>query len=132
MTIFIDTSAFYAMLDRDDVNNQRAKDIWINLVETETPLITSNYILIETFALLQHRLGIAALQAFYSDVLSLVHQHWLDKEDHEAALAAILVAQKRDLSFVDTSSFQIMRRLGLNEVFTFDAHFSQHGFVIIS
>jgi predicted nucleic acid-binding protein len=64
MRVFIDTSAFYALLDRDDANHQRAKDVWTNLLKNENTLLTSNYVLVETFALVQHRLGIEAVRGF--------------------------------------------------------------------
>ena len=52
MSLFTDTSAFYALLDRDDRNHQRAKKAWMNIVGNSSRLVTSNYILVETFALL--------------------------------------------------------------------------------
>jgi hypothetical protein len=63
-------------------------------------------------------------------MLPLIHQHFVDHEDHVAALAAVLAADQRELSFVDTSSFQVMRRLNLRDAFTFDSHFARHGFVV--
>jgi predicted nucleic acid-binding protein len=46
MRIFIDTSAFYALLDRDDANNQKATKIWTELLGAEHRFVTSNYILV--------------------------------------------------------------------------------------
>ncbi len=57
MRIFIDTSAFYALLDRDDANHKNASRIWKEILGNKNILVTSNYVLVESFALIQHRLG---------------------------------------------------------------------------
>jgi predicted nucleic acid-binding protein len=44
----------------------------------------------------------------------------------------LLVANRRDLSLVDCTSFEVMRRNGLEVVFTFDPHFHEQGFQVIS
>jgi predicted nucleic acid-binding protein len=48
-----------------------------------------------------------------------------------AAMSALLAANRRTLSLVDCTSFEIMRESGLDTVFTFDAHFSEQGFKVI-
>jgi len=131
MTLFLDTSGIYAVLDRDDACHDRARRAWVDVIEDGRTLLTTNYVLVETFALVQRRLGLPALRAFCGDVLPLVHQHWVDQDDHAAALAAVLAADRRALSLVDTTSFQVMRRLGLREAFTFDVHFAEHGFAAV-
>jgi predicted nucleic acid-binding protein len=72
MIVFVDTSAFYAGLDRDDINHSRAKNAWTDLLAGETRLLTSNYVLLETSALVQKRLGPVALRLFYRDVAPLL------------------------------------------------------------
>ncbi len=64
MTVFVDTSAFYAVLDRDDANHSAARETWERLLRGAAVLLTSNYVLLETSTLVQHRLGVAALRAF--------------------------------------------------------------------
>ncbi len=54
--VFIDTSAFFALLDADDAGHPEVKVAWLKLLETNALLVTSNYILVETFALMQIRL----------------------------------------------------------------------------
>jgi len=131
MSVWVDTSGIYAVLDRDDTNHERARIAWQNLIEKDTALVTTNYVLVETFALIQRRLGLAALRTFCADCLPLVHTHSVEGEDHVAALAAVMAANERALSFVDTTSFQVMRRLGVREAFAFDGHFATHGFELV-
>ena len=131
MRIFIDTSAFYALLDRDDENHRRGKRAWTDILETGHTLITNNYILVETFALLQSRLGLDAVRGFQEDVVPLVHVEFITSELHRSGIAALVSASRRTLSLVDCVSFEVMRYSGLKTAFTFDSHFKEQGFSVI-
>lgn len=131
MIIFLDTSALYAVLDRDDANHARAKDRWAGLLEPDNTLVTSNYVLVESFALIQNRLGVGALRSFQEDILPLIGVEWIDAAAHRAGVSALLAAGRRKLSLVDCVSFEAMRSLGIRTAFTFDPHFSEQGFVSI-
>jgi len=132
MRIFIDTSAFYALLDRDDANNQKSTKVWINLLRAEHTLVTSNYILVEAFALMQNRLGLEAVRGFQEDILPLITIEFVSPEMHRSGIAALLSASRRSLSLVDCVSFELMRSSGIKSVFAFDNHFKEQGFVIMS
>ena len=129
MRTFVDTSAFYAILDRDDANHQKAKQSWSGLLQDQNTLVTSNYVLVETFALLQSRLGLVAVRAFQEDVLPLINVEFVTPGIHRSGIAALLLASTRNLSLVDCVSFEIMRTLGIRNAFAFDAHFKQQGFL---
>jgi len=128
--VFVDTSGFYAVLDRDDGNHVPAKAAWERMVG-EARLLTNNYVLVETAALVQHRLGMAAVQAFTSDVLPLLDVEWVSMQRHQAAWEAVLAAGRRDLSLVDCVSFGTMREYGARQAFCFDRHFAEQGFDIV-
>ena len=128
---FVDTSAFYAVLDADDRNHAQAQEQWCGLLEQDTTLVTTNYVLVETFALVQRRLGMGAVHAFEEDVYPLLQVEWIGKELHEAGVAALLSAQRRQLSLVDCISFDVMRRYSLQHAFTFDDHFAEQRFTCI-
>jgi predicted nucleic acid-binding protein len=132
MSIFIDTSAFYALLDRDDANNQKATKVWTYLLGAEYTLVTSNYILVEAFALMQNRLGLEAVRGFQEDILPLITLEFVSPEMHRSGIAALLAASRRSLSLVDCVSFELMRSSGIKSVFAFDNHFKEQGFVIMS
>lgn len=53
MTTFLDTSALLALLDEDDLNHARADEAWRQLLDSDEPLVSTNYIVVETFALVQ-------------------------------------------------------------------------------
>jgi predicted nucleic acid-binding protein len=131
MSIFIDTAAFLAVLNANDRFHPTARNAWHGILSSNTSLFSSNYIVLETSALLQHRFGIEALRLFESDLLPVVEIIWVDKIIHQQAMSALLIANRRDLSLVDCTSFEIMRQLGADEAFTFDPHFREQGFKVI-
>ena len=131
MNIFIDTAAFLAVLNINDQFHQSAKNIWDEILSSNSPLFSSNYVILETTALLQHRFGIEALRLFQSDILPVVEIAWVDETIHQQGMSALLVANRRNLSLVDCTSFEIMRQIGSDEVFTFDPHFREQGFKVI-
>ena len=128
MTVFVDTSALFAVLDADDANHLSAGRIWRNLLDEREDMLTSNYVLIESLALIQRRLGFEALRTFQADVAGVLQVRWIDVALHSAGVAALLTAARRDLSLVDCVSFEVMRRLGLTSAFAFDEDFTDQGF----
>jgi predicted nucleic acid-binding protein len=115
-------------LDRDDGNHQKAKATWGEFLDSEHPLVTTNYILVETFALLQSRIGIQAVRGFQSEILPVVDVEFVTPDLHRLGVAAFLSASRRKLTLVDCVSFEVMRHLGITLAFTFDSHFKAHGF----
>ncbi|MHB1025910.1 MAG: type II toxin-antitoxin system VapC family toxin [Desulfobacteria bacterium] len=129
--IFVDTSAFYALLDGDDAEHPRALKLWEGEPPGERSLVTTNHVELESMALLQSRLGMPAVLGFRDAILPLVRIEWIDEVVHAQAVGAFIAADRRGLSLVDLSSFETMRRLGIRSVFTFDRHFRQYGFQIL-
>ena len=131
MTVFVDTSAMYAVLDRDDTHHAAANAAWKQLLDRASDLLTTNYVLLEVSVLLQNRLGLAALWAFHEDVAPLLRVDWITEPRHVAAAGAVLAAGRKKLSLVDCTSFESMRKYGVRDVFCFDRHFREQGFEVI-
>lgn len=131
MNIFIDTAAFMAMLSASDQFHLMSKKVWGEILYADTSLYSSNYVLLETTALLQHRIGIEAVRVFESDILPVINIIWVDETIHNRAMSILLSANRRNLSLVDCSSLEIIRGLGLDTVFTFDTHFQEQGIRVI-
>ena len=131
MTVFADTSALYALLDRADANHKQAVSAWSSLLNRDERVFTSNYVLVESFALTQNRLGMDAVRLLQEDILPVIGVHVVDREVHRSGISAMLSAGRRNLSFVDCVSFEIMRTLGIKTAFTFDPHFKEQGFTAI-
>jgi predicted nucleic acid-binding protein len=129
MAAFVDTSAFYALLDADDGNHSRSAETWRQMMASdEQNVVTTNYILVETFALVQGRLGPEAVREFQEEIVPVLSVEFVTPEIHRLGIAALLAASRRGLSLVDCISFEVMRDLGIRSVFTFDGHFQQYGF----
>ena len=78
-TTFVDTSAFYAAMVADDPHHGRARDILGAIREGRATLVTSSYVLHETVALLQGRIGVDAVRAFHRGFGPLVRTVWIDE-----------------------------------------------------
>jgi uncharacterized protein len=127
VTVFVDTSALYALMDRDDPNHVGARRFWAQL-DPGVPPLTHNYVLLETSALVQRRLGLEALRALVDELIPPISTVFVDRAVHDAAMSAVLAAQLRQLSLVDMVSFEVMRRAGIRAAFAFDEHFARFGF----
>jgi len=128
MITFVDTSALYALLDEDDRRYQAAKDAWENLLREQATLVTTNYVFLETFVLLQRRFGLAIAREFAKTFAPLLQMEWVDQSIHEDAVSAVLTANRRGLSIIDCVSFAVMRNRNIWRAFTMDAHFREQGF----
>ena len=128
MGVFVDTSALYAALSTRDDCHGRARTQWTGLLKEDGDLVTSNYVLVETVALLGRRLGLQAVRDFQTAFVPILDVFWIEAVLHERALSALLAANTRELSLVDCASFEVMRTLALETAFAFDDHFRVQGF----
>jgi predicted nucleic acid-binding protein len=129
--VFVDTSAFYSLLVRDDSDHTRAKETLEVLRGEDAILVTSNYVTHETIALLQHRWGIGVVRDWERAVEPALEILWVDADIHGRSLAASLAAADRSVSLTDWVSFEIMRRERIDRAFAFDRDFENRGFEVI-
>jgi predicted nucleic acid-binding protein len=129
--VFVDTSALIAVLDRDEDRHSKAVGAWQNLVETSEHLLTTNYVLLETAALVQRRVGFDAVRALQDNIAPILTIEWISRELHSRGIDAALATGKRNLSVVDCISFIVMRQQQTETAFAFDAHFSEQGFTVV-
>ena len=128
MTVFVDTSALYALVDDRDPSHVRASGDLRRLQAAGTPLLTHEYVVVEAISLVQRRLGMDAVRRFVDDLLPLVELAWVDAALHAEAREAMLAAGQRGVSLVDWTSFLVMRRRGIRTAFAFDDDFAAQGF----
>jgi predicted nucleic acid-binding protein len=131
MNIFIDTSAFLAILNENDQFHQQAKKLWTENLTSCAVIFSSNYVMLETMALLQHRFGIEALRLFENYIQPVIEMIWIGETVHKTGVGILMAANRRNLSLVDCTSFEVMRQARLENVFTFDPHFAEQGFIAI-
>lgn len=132
MSVFVDTSAFLAISNQQDERHSEAVSAWRRLVDDQELLVTSNYVVVETVALLQSRHGIPAVRRLTQDLLPVVNVEWVDESLHTAAVSAVLAStRKQSPSLVDCVSFEMVRRSKISQIFSFDKHFTQQGFDLV-
>jgi len=131
MNVFVDTSGFLSVLDVADRFHARAQKAWESLLVPDVRLFTNNYVLVETLAIVQRKLGMGAVRVFEEDVLPVIGIDWVDEAAHKAGMSALLASSRRKLSLVDCASFETMRKLGLRTAFSFDRHFREQGFELV-
>ena len=86
--------------------------------------MTSSLVLSETFTLLSFRLGRAAALRFWDALREArIEVVAVDSADLEAAWRLAQAFPDQDFSVTDCTSFAVMERLGIEDVFAFDAHF---------
>jgi len=129
--IFIDTSAIIAFMNKDDEFYDDSFKIFSKLLEERSKIVCSNYILLETMVILKNRIGIEAIKVLKNDVLPVIKICWIDEDIHNFCVNTQIAADRKKVSLVDYTSFEIMRRLNIRQVFTFDNHFKDMGFEIL-
>ena len=136
MSVFVDTSVWYAAADSSDVSNARAKAI----LNSDEPLFTTDHVLAETWTLLRYRIHRHAAERFWEGLRSgTATIEPVGTADVEAAWQIGLSYRDQDFSLVDRTSFAVMRRLGIERAASFDDHFAvfrfgpkrRHAFVIV-
>jgi predicted nucleic acid-binding protein len=129
MTTFVDSSAFYALIDEGDPMHERAL-AWLDDVATSQPeqLRTHSYVVTEAIALINARLGTAAVRMLIDDVLPACEVRFVDEDLHQRATIAYLASLNRRVSFVDRTSFELMRTERIDRAFAFDPDFRDEGF----
>jgi uncharacterized protein len=125
--IFLDTSAIYAWADTADANHRTAIRHLQSILDSGEELLTHNYVLVESIALLQARLGVAAAVKIAKDSTTFVIE-WVNDELHAAGIRELERSRNRRVSLVDHVSFLVMRRRRVATAFAFDLDFTSAGF----
>ncbi len=129
--VFVDTSAIYALLVEEDDNHEDARMAAESLGKLGATLVTSSFVLLETVALLQTRVGIGAVRVFYLDVLPLLRIIWVDEDLLHRAINALLAASRRQVSLTDWASITLMQDHRIDQAFAFDEDFTRMGIDLI-
>jgi len=94
--VFVDSSALYAIANREEEPHSRAAEAWRRLLADQAVLLTTNYVLLETSALVQRRLGMEALRDFETSVVPLLHVEWVDEERQSIRRPGRAVSQSEE------------------------------------
>jgi len=127
--IFVDTSFWVALRNRRDPHHKEAAALIA--AHGGTQLLTTNHVHGETWTFLRRRAGHRSAVSFLdaarrAERLRIVH---VTEEQERQALSWLRRRDEREYSFVDATSFAVMRSLRLREALAFDDDFSAAGFV---
>ena len=125
---FGDTSAFYAFLDRTDHFHEKAKSLILRAESENWHLFTTGFVVHESWALIQARLGWEAVEDWLGSLLALCEVVWVDERLYERGAARARQSKERRLSLTNCISFEAMLARGWCEALADDAHFTQAGF----
>lgn len=128
--VFVDTSAFIALLDPRDDCHVQAVHIEKALSRRAVHLVTTNFVLDETCTGLRGKIQHSAILRFRDSIrqsrrLSVIR---ITESLEDQAWEIFARYDDKDFSFTDCTSFAVMRQLGTATAFAFDEHFEQFGF----
>ena len=134
MSLFLDTSFLYALEDVSDLHHDESREIWKKTLKNPPRLVLTSYIFDETVTLLQSKLGHAKAADVGNRLLdsSLVEFIQVTPEIFEEAWSYFSKHKDKGYSFTDCVSFTVMEKLSIKNALTFDRHFRQAGFKVLS
>ena len=134
--LFVDTSGWDALADKADKDHERALQ-FRDEIAGECKLVTSNYILDELYTLLLMNVGFQPTVNYKKKIDILTAEHVLDVVwiDQDFAKRSWDIFEQYNVdkqwSFTDCTSYVVMKEFGITEVFAFDHHFEQMGFILL-
>jgi predicted nucleic acid-binding protein len=128
---FADTSGLYALLVRTEDGHADVVTAFERLLKARRELWTTSYVLVETIALLQHRIGLAPIRDLIEKILPLFSVDWISSDLHLKGVERLLREDKRRLSLVDCVSFEFLRSAEIEDVLGLDPHFEAAGFRLL-
>ncbi len=121
MSLFVDTSAFYAVVDTGDRHHVRASE----MLAGADGLVTTDHVLVESWRMMRIRGGFTAAERFWEEMRGgLATVETVLPGDLDTAWRIGKAFPDQDFSIVDRTSFAVMERLGIASVASFDDHFS--------
>jgi uncharacterized protein len=127
--VFVDTSAIYALLDRDDTHHRKARGTLQRLGKQSAQPLLTNFVRAECHALVLNRLGATVARRWLTENVWPIER--ITPDDEVAAIEIVRAHVDKGYSLTDATSFAVMKRLRVGVAFAFDRHFAQFGFELV-
>lgn len=131
--LFVDTSAWIALADKNDNWHPLAPKVYPELVRAYGQFVTTNLIVAETHIALRERIGFVGAMGFIVNLRTSARLvRVLSNDELERQAEAILEQyDDQDISYTDAVSFAVMKQRSIKDVFTYDHHFRALGFHLV-
>jgi hypothetical protein len=131
--VFVDTSGWYALIDRRDDGHARTSSFVQDWLRSGGRLVSSDYVLDESFTLARARSGSRAAFRLMELIerTAALDLEWVGAERFNRARTMFRQYDDQTFSFTDCTSFVVMRELELTDALTSDDHFRKAGFELV-
>ncbi len=134
--IFIDTSAFLALVNEKDKNHAAAMQFLEEIKNGKIrvkKIITSDYIIDETLTRIRYSVGHNEAVEWGNDILAsrVIEKIEIGSEIFGYAWELFRTYNDKKLSFTDCTSFALMKKRGIEKAFSFDGDFEKIGFFLL-
>jgi predicted nucleic acid-binding protein len=125
MSLFVDTSVWFAAVDAKQSRNSEAKCV----LSSGEGLITTDLTLAEAWTIIHHKLNRNAADRFWAGLRGgIASIEPVTPADLDSAWQIGQSWPDQDFSIVDRTSFAVMQRLGIARAASFDNHFAIYRF----
>ena len=133
--VFVDTGAWLALAVRRDQYHRAAVDHYTRLSDERTRLLTTDYVMLETYTRIRYDDGHRQALQFHETITRALDQgrlelEWVSRQTHEKAWQIFEKYEDQLFSLVDCASFVIAGEARVDQVFGFDRGFLTMGFVL--
>ncbi len=134
--IYIDTSAWFSLMHQENKNHNNISFIYNSLLKNNNIIVTSNFVIGETYTLMRVKLEKSSNKPF--DFLDLIKKStkikivYINKEIEEKAIEILKKYTNHKFSYVDATSFALMKDRNIEYALTLDKHYATAGFMIVN
>lgn len=127
--IYVDTSFWIGLRNRRDPYHDEARALY--RLHADSGLVSSNHVRGETWTYLRRKAGHGAAVSFLdmAERSPRLQIRLVDEKQEAEALRWLRQHDEREYSFVDATSFALMRALRMREALAFDGDFAAAGFI---
>jgi predicted nucleic acid-binding protein len=132
--VFVDSGGFFALLVNADHFHPHAVQLFTAARADRWSLLTTNCVVVETYALLLNRVRNGRVPAIrFLDLVErgLCEVERVTEADEQFASDLVHAHEDKNYSLCDALSFAVTERLHISEVIAFDRHFRDYGKLVI-
>jgi predicted nucleic acid-binding protein len=132
--VFIDTSAWIAIVNTSDTRHKRAGEVYRQLLKDHLSLVTTSLVLSETQIFLRRRIGYDVAMNFLAGVneSARIKTIFPDLPIEQQGKQILRQFVDQDFSLADAISFVIMKEMQITQAFAYDDHFVIAGFELLN